>query len=131
MHLICAVCLQDNSQAGRLQQERLHALLWNQGTRHFQAREHRRAVAMFEADLQYAPGEEKSRVARTLGMCSLAIGLFDRCEDVKLAEGDALLQPCTTVKHGMWAATAPCCISMLMSSHHNLNNAKQRHPTSW
>lgn len=70
--------MQEANEAAKGQQERLHALLWNQATRHFQVRNHSRAIPIFEADLQYAPSPEKSRVARTLGMCSLALGEFDR-----------------------------------------------------
>ena len=91
--------LQDGSQAGKIQQERLHALLWNQGTRHFQAREHGRAVPLFEADLQYAPAAEKSRVARTLGMCNLAVGQFDRCANVLLVKEKLICQCCEVVKY--------------------------------
>lgn len=70
--------LQAETISNKEQQERLHALLWNQATRRFQMKGYEEAIPLFEADLQYAPKAEKSRVARTLAMCSLGLKKYDR-----------------------------------------------------
>ena len=74
----CILHWQADSKASEEQQGRLHALLWNQATRHFQMKDHDKAVAIFEADLHYAPKTGRAKVARTLALSSLALKNFDR-----------------------------------------------------
>ncbi|KAJ7563573.1 hypothetical protein O6H91_03G115400 [Diphasiastrum complanatum] len=73
-------------QHGGKEQQSIHALLWNSGSDHFQAKKYDTAIKLFEASMLYLPKEgdgslQRSKSLRVLCLCHIGLQQYDRAAE--------------------------------------------------